>query len=143
MSTISQIREALAERIAVADDGLRVYKTPPADGIGNDLPCAYPRGLAGNFTTTFGGSTSSFPMDAEWTVRVIVRSEEADEAWMQLEEYLNPEGNRSIAAAINTDPSLGLSDVQCAAIGFRNVGFNEQLPGVLSGELVLRLIRSN
>lgn len=143
MSTLAEIREAIAERIAVADSALRVYKTPPADGVGNQLPCAYPLGIAGNFTTTFGGDASSFPMDSEFLVRVLVASGEPDEAWLKLEEYLSPAGDKSIAAAVNTDPSLGLTDIQAVVIGFRNAGFRDQLPDVLSAELVIRLIRSN
>ena len=139
-----QIRQALVERIQTAETGLRVYETPPADGAGNEFPCVMLRAFAGNFTTTFGGSATGFPMDGEMIATVLVRVEEPDEAWQKLEEYLSPSAAKSIAVAVNTDQSLGLDDVAAAVIGFRNASIRTEIgPGIHGADIIIRLIKGS
>jgi hypothetical protein len=94
---MGDLRRGLKERLA-SIDGLQPYATMPANP---QTPSAavIPR------TKT----PLSFDGDATWTfaIWVYVNSQDLTRAQTAIDEYLSDEGDKSIEAALEADPSLG------------------------------------
>jgi len=98
MATNEEIREGLADRLRTITD-LRVHERPPGEII-TDAAVVRRR------STVYDVSLDGL-VDTGWGITVFVAFSNTDAATLALDEYVSPDGPRSVALAVNADPTLG------------------------------------
>ena len=98
MATNSQIRAGLATRLRTIA-GLQVYEYPPG-AIVTDAAIVRRRNT--NFDVTFDGAD-----DTTWGLTVFVQFSNTEAGAASLDDYVSTTGDKSIIAALQSDPTLG------------------------------------
>ena len=114
-SSMSQIREALAESM-LAVDGLRVFDVLPAQP---PIPCAIVAPDTVEYDSSFGNVARVAGLTRyEFIITVLVGSMSERAAQHRLDGYVSPSGDQSIKAAVESDRTLGgvVSDVRVAGM---------------------------
>lgn len=99
MSTVSQIRTALAAAFATID-GLKGHATVPGQ---INPPCAVIRRRSGPREDTLRGSTVAYT----FTATLFCGAADDKSSQNTLDAYLSPEGGPSVFEALNEDATLG------------------------------------
>ena len=98
MASNEAIREGIAAALQTIPD-LQVYARPPGSIV-------VPAGIVRRRSTQFGVTFDEL-VDTSWGVTAFVSFANTDVATEELDKYLSPTGDYSIAAAIDADPTLG------------------------------------
>jgi hypothetical protein len=113
MATLEEIMLALKSTLSEIP-GLTAYAVEPASP---SFPAVWPFLRTSAYDTTFSGSMT---WNIALTVGVIAAKVEY--AQNNIYPYLDSTGTKSIHAAIQSDPSLGLPGVSCSVKGVLSMG---------------------
>lgn len=115
MATLAQIRQGIADVLNAADDRLTVY---PYWGGPLVLPAAVVIPGEADYQHTFGQTHMT------WPIRLYVLTQDAvDElGQVDLDEYVDLSGPRSLVAALNTEDLGFTNDVQVAVRSLSGYG---------------------
>lgn len=132
MATLAEIRAALADQIAAGVPGLRAHAGWPGGIV---PPCAVVARRETQFDVDFDGDD-----DHTLTVRVLVSLGDDRSAQDALDQYLSPDGERSLAAAVHADPTLGGLVAWCRVVSAeRDQIATHGAVEYLTGDLVLEV----
>lgn len=124
--SLATIRAGLAVRLETID-GLRVYPYPP-DSI-SELPCAYILPKGGDYDTTFDhGIRYDFEV-----VLLLAKGADVKYAQLNIDNYINRTGAKSVYAAIDGESTLGGSCDVCRVARFSEYGGLEYAGTVFLG----------
>lgn len=98
MATNEAIREGIAAALQTIPD-FQVYARPPGSIV---VPSGVVRRRSTQYDVSFDGL-----VDTNWGVTAFVSFANTDVATEDLDRYLSPTGDYSIAAAVAADPTLG------------------------------------
>jgi hypothetical protein len=124
VASLAEIRVALAVQIADAIDDLTPYHYMP---MAPDVPAVAVLPRSWMYDETFDGAVTY-----QLEVWIYLNGADLEAAQLALDPYLAPSGVSSVAAAINADPDLGLTNVNVRATGANEYG---RLLDVAGGKL--------
>jgi hypothetical protein len=129
MSTLTEICQALANRLGTLDDSLQKHYFPPAQVVPPAVVVSPGPGTFLLYGRTFDDDT-----DLELTVLIVAKGGQRQSAFEELYDYLADSGPRSVFACLEADPTLGGvvdSTAVLSAGGFGSYRFGElSYPGV-------------
>lgn len=113
MATLDEIMLALKATLSEIS-GLSAYSVEPGSP---KFPAAWPFLRTTDYNVGFAGA-----MKWNIVISVAVDNAEMGRAQTNIYPYLDVAGSKSIVAAIEADPSLGLTGVNCAVRGVLSMG---------------------
>ena len=136
-STLKQIRSGLKDRLELSSGpNLKDVHVQPVDSAAlTGYPTAVITLESLDPRVAMGGT----PLQADFRVIVLVADMESPVGFENLDEYVDPQGTRSIDAAITASPNLGLSDVTAELVRVENVGLRPS--GQYGADFIIRAWR--
>lgn len=137
-SSLDDIRKGIKDRLELSTGpALRdVHLRPTHSGAITATPTAVIILDSVQVTTVAMGGT---PMEALFRILLYVANAESEPGFLDLDEYVDPQGTRSIDKALADAPNIGLSDVTVELIRVENVGLREN--NLHGADFVVRALR--
>lgn len=115
MATLAQIRQGITDIVNATDDRITTY---PYWGVSMLLPAAVLMVDDAGFNRVFDGSFMEWPL----RLYVLVQYTDPEFAQVDLDQYIDPFGARSISDALNRENLGYANDVQVAVDGVSDYG---------------------
>lgn len=133
MASLTEIREAIADTIVSNISGISVYAEVP-EGVVEPVIAIYPADM--NYLFTFGNSSTEW----EFTLLIGAGSAEDQIAQRALDELVDGVGDRSIAAVLLANQTLGRNDCSLKApVRMSNYGSKIKFGGTELFGAVIRI----
>lgn len=116
MATLTEIRNAFKGQLGAVRN-ITAYAIQPAKP---NYPAAWVLPLRANYHADYDGS-----MSWVFAVTAAVSMTDQGQAQKALDDYVAPSGDKSVVAALESDPTLGDVVDSCKVLGLTNYGIQE------------------